>query len=265
MENLMTEVRMICNVPVHDVSMDESLEIIDALVQKKNPSYIVTPNVDHIVRLQKDEEFRRCYEQAALVTPDGMPLLWAGKFLGQPLKEKVSGSDLFFKVCELAEIRGYRIYMLGGMPGVAEKAAERLKADYPGLQVAGTYAPPFHFEQNQKELLFILDKIRAAAPDILFVGLGSPKQEKWLNRYYKELNVPVSLGIGASIDFAAGKVKRAPVWMQRAGLEWFWRLVMEPGRLWKRYLVDDMGFLGLLLKTKWSGLGKQKTASELVS
>jgi len=233
--------------------MGEALDTMEQLIHARRPSYIVTPNVDVLVQLQKDREFKRIYDGAALVVPDGVPLMWAAKFLGRPLKEKVSGSDLFVKFCERAAKNGHSVYFMGAMPGVAAKAAEILTQRYPGLKIAGTHSPSFGFEKNAEECAFIVQKIVDAKPDVLFIGLGSPKQEKWSERYRAEYRVPVTVGVGISFDYVAGTVKRAPRWMQDAGLEWSWRLAMEPKRLWRRYLVNDPAFFWFVLKQKLGG------------
>ncbi len=243
-------------VPIDSVTMEEALERIEGLIRARRPSYAVTPNVDVLVQLQTDQEFRRIYEGASLVLADGVPLLWAGKFLGTPLKAKVAGSDLFVEFCALAAKKGHTVYFMGAMPGVGAKAAEVLTARYPGLEVVGTYSPSFGFEKNEAECREIVQKIRAAAPDVLFVGLGSPKQEKWMDRFKEELGVPVTVGVGISFDYVAGTVKRAPLWMQRSGLEWLFRLMIEPKRLWRRYLVRDPIFIWLIMRQKCS---KKKT------
>jgi N-acetylglucosaminyldiphosphoundecaprenol N-acetyl-beta-D-mannosaminyltransferase len=237
-------------VPIDSVLMQEALERIERLIEARWPSYVVTPNVDVLVKLQTDAEFRRIYDDASLVVADGMFLIWAAKFLGMPLKEKVSGSDLFVEFCELAARKGYKIYLLGAMPGVAPKAAAILMKRYAGLNIVGTYSPPFGFEEDEAECERIVRMIRDAAPDVLFIGLGSPKQEKWLVRHKHRYGTPVSIGVGISFDYVAGTVKRAPRWMQNAGFEWFWRLLMEPKRLWRRYLVEDLVFFWLVAKQK---------------
>lgn len=240
-------------VGVDSVTMDGALEAMDRLIRERKPSYLVTPNVDVLVQLQKDRDFKRIYEGASLVVPDGVPLLWAARFLGTPLGEKVSGSDLFVRFCERAAAKGHRLYLMGAMPGVAAKAAEVLTVRYPGLKIVGTHSPSFGFEKNEAECDEIVRRIVEAAPDVLFIGLGSPKQEKWTDRYLARLGVPVTVGVGISFDYVAGTVRRAPRWMQGAGLEWAWRLAMEPRRLWKRYLVNDPVFFWLVLKQKWNG------------
>jgi N-acetylglucosaminyldiphosphoundecaprenol N-acetyl-beta-D-mannosaminyltransferase len=240
----------ICNVLIDNVSMQETLEIIEGLITRGEPCYITNANVDIIVRCNRDPEFAQYYREGILDVPDGVPVLWAAKFLGTPLKEKVSGSDLVPKVCALANRRGYRIFFMGGRPGAAEAAKLKLQEILKDLKVVGVYSPPFGFENDPVELKKMSRMIKEAKPDILFVGLGAPKQERWIKQYHKELGVPVSMGVGVTFEFIAGIVKRAPKWMQSAGLEWLWRLMMEPRRLWKRYLVDDLQFFKLLVKQK---------------
>ncbi len=247
----MPKIRLL-EVSIDSVTMQEALDEVEQLIQARKLSYVVTPNVDVLVQLQKDGDFKRIYDGASLVVPDGMPLLWAAKFMGTPFKAKVSGSDLFIELCAFAAKKNYKVYFMGAMPGVAERAAEVLMKRYLGLQVVGTYSPSFGFECNERECTLIAQKIREAAPDVLFVGLGSPKQEKWIDRFKEQCRVPVSVMVGISFDYVAGTVKRAPRWMQNVGLEWLWRLAMEPKRLWKRYLVNDPKFFWLILKQKWA-------------
>ncbi len=236
------------NTEIDNLTMQESLEIIDELINRKKPSYVVTPNVDHIVKLEEDTEFQDVYENADLILTDGMPLIWISKMKKTPIKEKVSGSDLFPKVCELAAKKGYRLFLLGAAEGVADTAARNLEEKYNGLNVVGTYSPSYGFEKNEDEINHIINIVREANPDILAVGLGAPKQEKFIYKYKDKLNVPISLAIGASIDFEAGNINRAPKWMQDSGLEWLYRLCKEPKRMYKRYLVDDIEIIKLLFK-----------------
>jgi N-acetylglucosaminyldiphosphoundecaprenol N-acetyl-beta-D-mannosaminyltransferase len=241
----------ICNVVLDNVSMQETLNAIEDFIAAGQPSYITNANVDIIVRCNRDPEFAQYYREGNLGVADGVPLMWAARLLGTPLKEKVSGSDLVPKVCELANRKGYKIFFLGGRPGAGEAARVKLQETLKDLKVVGAYAPPFGFENDEAELQRIARMVKEARPHILFVGLGAPKQERWIKRYYRELGVPVSMGVGVTFEFISGMVKRAPKWMQSAGLEWFWRLVMEPRRLWKRYLVDDLQFFGLLFRQKF--------------
>lgn len=238
------------NIELDNLTMDEAIGRIDELVINKKPSYVVTPNVDHIVKLEKDMEFREVYDSADLILTDGMPLLWISHLKKNPIKEKVSGSDLFPKVCELAAKKDYSIFLLGAAEGVAAKAANNLKNKYEGLRIVGTYSPSYGFEKNENEIEYIINLINECKPDILAVGLGAPKQEKFIFKYKDILNVPVSLAIGASIDFEADNIERAPKWMQKSGLEWFYRLIKEPRRMFKRYLIDDIKIFKLVLKYK---------------
>lgn len=236
------------NTDIDNLTMAETLNEIDKLIQEKNCSYVVTPNVDHIVRLEKDEELQKVYKNASLILTDGKPLIWISKWYKTPIKEKISGSDLFPSVCELAANKNYTMYLLGAAEGVADTAAKNLMKKYPGLNVVGTYSPPFGFEKNEQEMNKIKTQIQAVHPDILIVGLGCPKQEKFMYYHCKELGVPISFGLGASIDFEAGNIKRAPKCMSNHGLEWLYRFSKEPKRLFKRYFVDDLKIIQLARK-----------------
>lgn len=243
----MTRLRLM-NTEIDNLTMDETLDAIDSLIKEDNCSYVVTPNVDHIVQLEKDEELKRVYENASLILTDGKPLIWISNWYKTPIKEKISGSDLFPRVCDLAAKKGYTMYLLGAAEGVADKAAKNLIDKYRGLNIVGTYSPPFGFEKDKVELKKIERQIQEVHPDILIVGLGCPKQEKYMYHHCKELGVPISFGLGASIDFEAGNIKRAPKWMSEHGLEWLYRITQDPKRLAKRYLVDDMKIIGIARK-----------------
>ncbi len=240
------------NIEIDNLTMNEALFFIVNAAKAKKNMFVITPNVHHVMMLQKDDEFQAIYSKADLVLPDGVPLILASYCLKTPLKEKVSGSDLFPAVCGLAVRENISLFFLGGRSGAAERSAQVLRGRYPGLRIVGVYSPPFGFENEREQNLRIIEMIRQANPDILFVGLGAPKQEKWIYKHRDEYRVPVSIGIGVSFEFISGMVKRAPVWMQKVGLEWLWRLIIEPKRLWKRYLIDDMQFLGLILKQVFS-------------
>lgn len=236
------------NTQVDNLTMAQMVDRIDRMVQSGMNQYVVTPNVDHIVRLEKDRLFREIYKQADLIAVDGTPLIWISKLLKTPIVEKVSGSDLFPKVCEMAAKKRYRVYLLGAAEGVAAKAALNLQRKYPGLQIVGTFSPPFGFEEDADQVQNICRMVREAHPDILALGLGAPKQEKFFYRNREQLQVPVTLHIGATINFEAGVVKRAPAWVSRIGMEWLYRLIKEPRRLAKRYLVDDMAIFVIYWK-----------------
>jgi N-acetylglucosaminyldiphosphoundecaprenol N-acetyl-beta-D-mannosaminyltransferase len=242
----------IAGVNIDRYSFNEVIEIItDRVTAGGAPAYVVTPNAQHTLTFQHDPHFREIYQNAFLSVPDGVPLLWAAKFLQTPLNGRVNGTDLFEKLCAVAATKGFTVFLLGGRPGAADKAAAILEQRHPGLKIVGTYCPPYGFESDSVELQRIDAAILGAAPQILFVGLGAPKQENWIYAHYRQLGVPVSLGIGVSFELVAGMVKRSPVWMQKAGLEWAFRLLVEPGRLWKRYILGNPTFVWLVLKQRF--------------
>lgn len=238
------------NTEIDNLTMNETLEAIDILIQKDKKAYVVTPNVDHIVQLERGGELVEVYKNADLILTDGKPLLWIARWYGTPIKEKISGSDLFPLLCKMAAEKEYRMFFLGAAKNVAAKAAENLEKRYKGLQVAGTYSPPYGFEKNEAEMDKIEKMIKGAKPHILIVGLGCPKQELFILHNKDKLGVPISLGLGASLDFEAGNVKRAPKWMANNGLEWLFRITQDPKRMAKRYLVDDRKILWLAIKYK---------------
>ena len=241
------------NTEVDNLTMDEALDRIDELIQENRSAYVVTPNVDHLVQLERGGELTEVYKHADLILTDGKPLIWISKWYGTPIKEKISGSDLFPRLCALAANKRYKMYFLGAAEGVAAKAAENLEKRFSGLQVAGTYSPPFGFEKDEAEMEKIKRQIKDVKPHILIVGLGCPKQELFILHHRKELGVPISLGLGASLDFEAGNIKRAPKWMADHGLEWLFRITQDPKRMAKRYLVDDRKILGLAWKYRNNG------------
>ncbi len=229
------------------LTFPEALERIEALVSGGRGGGVFTPNVDHVVNVEHDPAFRAAYDHAALSLVDGTPLLWASRLLGMALPEKISGSDLVMPLMERAGARGWKVYLLGGEPGVGEKAAAVFRERF-GVQVVGIDAPRVNLA-DPENLTALVERARAAKPDLVLVALGSPKQELLIDRMREQLRPAVALGIGASLDFVAGTVKRAPRWMSKAGLEWSYRLAQEPGRMWRRYLVNDPKFLLILLRT----------------
>lgn len=241
----------ICGVHIDNVIFSEAVQLFIMLAKDKdNHHIVVTPNVDHIIKLQTDKDFQDVYKSASLVFADGVPLIWASRYLKTPLKEKISGSDIFPEICCAAAKEGLKVFFLGGQPGAADAAKTELSRKNPKLNVCGTYCPPFGFEKDSQENQKIIKAINTAKPDILFIGLGAPKQEIWAAKWKDELFPSVSIGIGASFNFTAGLVKRAPLWAQRIGLEWFWRFLMEPKRLFRRYFIEDMAFFRLIWKQK---------------
>lgn len=238
------------NTEIDNLTMKEALKKIDELIKINRNAYVVTPNVDHIIQIDRGGELVEVYRHANLILTDGKPLIWISKWYGTPIKEKISGSDLFPRLCYMASKKGYKMFFLGAAEGVAAKAAENLEKRFPGLQVVGTYSPPFGFEKDEVEMGKIKAMIKASNPHILIVGLGCPKQELFILHHKDDLEVPISLGLGASLDFEAGVVKRAPKWMANHGLEWLYRITQDPKRLAKRYLVDDRKILKLAIKYK---------------
>ena len=238
------------NTEIDNLTMDEALHEIDVLIQKNSNAYVVTPNVDHIVQLERGGALCEVYKYADLILADGKPLVWLSKWYNTPLKGKISGSDLLPLLCDMAAKKNYKMFLLGAAEGVADKAAKNLCEKYSGLQIVGTYSPPYGFEKNEEELSKIVDMVKNANPHILIVGLGCPKQELFILHNRERLQVPISLGLGASIDFEAGEVKRAPKWMSECGLEWFYRVLQDPKRLAKRYFIDDMIIFKLAFKYK---------------
>lgn len=235
------------NVRISNLSFEDLCQWLDSQIAHRTAAYVVTPNIDHVCRLRRNAEFREAYDKAGLRLADSAPLMWCAKLFGQPLKEKLSGSDLVPRVSAYAAEKGYRVFLLGAAEGVADEAARRLREKHPSLQIAGCFSPPFGFDRDAVQSAKICERVRAAQADICFVAFGSPKQETWLLHHAPAMNVPVTFAVGAGLDFAAGRVRRAPVWIQRSGCEWLWRLMREPQRLWRRYLVEDSYFLVILL------------------
>lgn len=240
---------IILGVPFHDVTMAETLEYIDALVSRRKPAYLATANLDFAAQASGDVELQRILFAAELVLCDGTPLVWASRWLQAPLRERVAGSDLLPHLFAHSAKMGHRIFFLGATDDVLEITREKCEADYPGIRICGCFAPPFAklLDLDNEE---IARRVREAKPDILLVAMGCPKQEKWIYMNYRSLGVPCSVGIGASLDFVAGKFKRAPVWMRVCGAEWIFRLLQEPRRLFNRYLFDLLFFVKALRDQK---------------
>jgi N-acetylglucosaminyldiphosphoundecaprenol N-acetyl-beta-D-mannosaminyltransferase len=232
---------------IHAVTEAQSVRyVLDSLADGRG-GWVVTPNLDHLRRLSTDRKLRALYSHATLVVPDGMPLIWAARLQGTPLPERVAGSSLITSLSDGAAREGRSIFLLGGDPGTADGAAKVLRGNFPGITIAGTHCPPLGFEQDQNRLNEVIDLLQKARPDIVYVALGSPKQEWLIGQLKGYLPRAWWLGIGISFSFVSGHVRRAPHWMQRAGLEWVHRLCQEPRRLAKRYLVQGLPFAGSLL------------------
>lgn len=217
--------------------------------------FVVTPNVDHVVLLQERKDLQAAYADASLILADGAPVVWASKLLGKPLPGRVPGSDLVPALFD--EVPAYeplKVYLLGALPGVADRAAQQIQKRWPSVQVVGTYSPPLGFEKDEAENDKILAQIADVNPDVLVVGLGAPKQELWVHANQTKIKASVALCVGATIDFLAGEKARAPMWMRKVGLEWLHRVATEPKRLAARYARDAWLFPRIVLK-EWFSRG----------
>ena len=236
------------NTYVNNCTFAEAAEMIESCIASGQRTYVIPINVDVVMKIEHDPYLKQIVDDANMVLVDGTPLVWISKTHGRPVAEKISGSDLVPVLCERAAKRGYSVFLLGGKEGVAEQAKNKLEQKYPGIKVVGTYAPPMGFEQDPEELEKVNASISKANPDLLIVCFGCPKQEKFIYENMGKYQATVSICAGATVDFLAGNVRRAPKWMSNCGLEWFYRFLQEPKRLFKRYFIDDMKILGLAVK-----------------
>jgi N-acetylglucosaminyldiphosphoundecaprenol N-acetyl-beta-D-mannosaminyltransferase len=235
----------LAGVLVDQVAIAAAMARIEHFASSGEPHQVVTVNLDFLRIAQTNAEFRAAVNDADLAVADGMPLVWASRLTDRALPERVAGVELVDGCCRLAAERGQGVFLLGAAPGVAAAAADKLRARYPGLEVA-FYSPPFG-PLSDEEDEHIVGLIRAAAPAFLFVALGAPRQDLWIRAHQDRLGIPVAMGVGCVLDLLAGVTRRAPAWMRRSGLEWSYRLAREPGRLWRRYILNDMPMFGRLL------------------
>ncbi|GJG89208.1 N-acetylmannosaminyltransferase [Gemmatimonadetes bacterium T265] len=226
----------------------DALHALDVLVARGEGGAVFTPNVDHVVMAERDEAFRAAYAGASLSLADGAPVVWASHVLRPRVPEKLSGSDMLLPIARLAASRGWRVYLLGGGPGSVAEAARRLRDEH-GVHVVGTDDARIASEPDPALDAPVVARLRAARPDLVFVALGAPKQELFIARSLAGMGPVVAVGVGASLDFLAGTLRRSPAWMSRAGLEWLYRLGQEPRRLWRRYLIQDPKFVLVVLRT----------------
>ncbi len=240
----------ILGIPVHPLTMRGTLAWVAAAVAARTPRQMCTANPEFVMAAQRDPEFRRVLNAADVVLPDGVGLLWAARRQGQPLPERVAGSDLIYQLAALAAQHAWRVYYLGAAEGVAAATAARLSERYPGLVVAGAYAGSPRLDDEAA----LVARVQAARPDLLLVAYGAPAQDKWIARNQAQLGVPVSLGVGGAFDFVAGVAVRAPRWVQRLGLEWLHRLARQPWRL-GRILTAVVGFPWAVLLEKQPARG----------
>jgi len=223
--------------------------IIAHAQNRGKPAYVITPNAQHIVLLEKERRLQEVYDSADLVVPDGISILLAARFFGRPLRQRITGVDLFKTLCGQAAETNLHVFLLGGRPGSADMAAKNLQSQYPNLRCT-THCPPMSFEQSPAEVKRIADAISAARPDILFVAFGAPKQEYWIYEHGLRLSVPVCIGVGGSFEIVGGVVPRAPQWTQNIGCEWLYRLCREPRRMWRRYLIGNLEFSAIVLRQR---------------
>ena len=242
------EKQALLNTYINNATMPETVAAIEQMITSDKKFYVVAINVDVVVKIEEDPYLKKVVDNADMVLVDGKPLVWISKLHGKPLKAKISGSDLIPLLCEVAAEKGYRIFIIGGKDGIAEQAKEKLESRLPQIKIVGTYAPPFGFEKNESELDKINQMISAVHPDLLIVCFGCPKQEKWIYENIEKYDAKVSICAGATVDFLAGRVKRAPRWMCEHGLEWFYRFLQEPKRMFRRYFMDDTKIVKLIFK-----------------
>jgi N-acetylglucosaminyldiphosphoundecaprenol N-acetyl-beta-D-mannosaminyltransferase len=238
---------------VDRLGLDETVERCHDVILRAEGAHHVSLNAAKLVRARADARLGEILRTADLVSADGQSIVWASRILGDPLPERVAGVDLMFRLLELAEDEGLGVFFLGGSPGALATAVENLGTRYPRLHIVGEHHGYFDDAESGR----ICTDVNRARPAILFIGMSSPRKEYWVHEHRKALAVPLVMGIGGSIDIIAGSVARAPAWMQRAGLEWMFRLLQEPGRLWRRYLFTNAQFIGLLV----SALARRTTTN----
>jgi len=229
---------------IDNLTMEETLQTIEGFIKSGRPHQHVVVNVDKLVKASRDPELRRIINECALINVDGMPVVWASRLIGKPLKERVAGVDLFEALMRRSAEKGWRVFLLGAREEVVSGVKQLYEVKYPGLTVAG-YRNGYWTPEEEAG---VVEQVKQARADLLFVAISSPKKEHFLGRYQAEMRIPFAMGVGGTFDVAVGKVKRAPVWMQKVGLEWFYRFLQEPTRMFKRYFVDDMAFFWLLAK-----------------
>ena len=234
---------------IDNLTLDETLERIEGFIRSGRPHQHVVVNVDKLVKASRDPGLRRIVNECDLVNADGMPVVWASRLLGKPLKERVAGIDLFEALMRRAGERGWRVFLLGAREEVVRDVADIYGRRYPGLALAGWRDGYWRAEDDAQ----VARQVQESGADLLFVAISSPRKETFLNAYQGAMRVPFAMGVGGTFDVATGRVRRAPLWMQRAGLEWFWRFLQEPRRMFRRYFIDDMAFIWLLIREALRG------------
>ncbi len=238
----------VLGVHVSAVDMGQAVAEISRWIEEGQRHYVCVTGVHGVMEAQHDDRLREIHNGAGMVTPDGMPMVWSARYAGARQVDRVYGPDLLLELSARATERGWRFFFYGGREGVPERLAERLAARYPGLQVTGCYSPPFR-DLTAEEDAAIVERINAAEPDVIWVGLSTPKQERWMAAHRDRVHAPAMLGVGAAFDIHAGLVRQAPRWVQRSGLEWVFRLSQEPRRLGRRYLRSNPSFIRRIVRT----------------
>lgn len=251
------DVAFLLGLPFHVIGMDDVIADAVAHVNARKPGYYITPNVDFIAQAYNNEALKDILFHAARVVCDGMPLVWLSRYFKPELPERVTGSDMVFRLFDEAKTHGWKVYFLGSDEQTLARTSEILRKDYPGMQIVGTFSPPYGSVDSWPNDE-ILKELKQAQPDLLLVAVGCPKQEYWISRYHQESGVPLSIGIGASLDFICGKQTRAPKFIQKIGMEWMWRLLTDPKRLLKRY-IKDFYYLILLANRQRKLMGARKS------
>jgi N-acetylglucosaminyldiphosphoundecaprenol N-acetyl-beta-D-mannosaminyltransferase len=231
----------VLGVQVNVLNVHQACEIIEGWIRQRAKRYVCITGAHGVMESHRDERLRSILNQAGMVTADGMPLVWFSRFIRKAPARRVYGPDLMRALTAISPARGYRHFYYGGPPGIVEKLKTKMEHDHPGIEVVGTVTPPFR-QLTRAEDDAVVQCINAARPDIVWVGLSTPKQEVWMARHVERIDAPVLIGVGAAFDFLAGTKRQAPRWMQRSGLEWFFRLATEPRRLWRRYAYIVPGF-----------------------
>jgi N-acetylglucosaminyldiphosphoundecaprenol N-acetyl-beta-D-mannosaminyltransferase len=261
----MRRLLVVLGVPIDDLTMEEALDRLEVFIRQGRQTgkchQVATVNADFVIKSLRDPELRYLLQDADMATADGMPLVWGARLLGVPLAGRVTGADLVPALAARAAEKGYSLFLLGAGPGVAARAAQVLKEQHPGLQIAGVLSPPYGSVLEMSPQ--VAEEIRKADPDVVLVAFGNPKQEKWIGMYGRDLGAPVMIGVGGTLDFIAGSMRRAPDWMQRLGLEWLYRLLQEPRRLWRRYVIDLFGFSLFFARQWWAMRGRRPPAALL--
>jgi N-acetylglucosaminyldiphosphoundecaprenol N-acetyl-beta-D-mannosaminyltransferase len=242
---------------VDNLSMLETLDRVGTMIATGQPHQHVVINADKVVKAARDPELAGIISRCALINADGMPVVWASHLLGQPLKERVTGIDLFFGLLQRAEREGWRIYFLGAKEEIVTEVVRRAQQQHPALQIAG-HRNGYWKPAEEKS---VVEAITASRPDILFVAINSPRKEEFLAKYQLDMRVPFAMGVGGTFDVMAGLTKRAPVWMQRTGFEWFYRFLQEPRRMFRRYFIEDMGFFWLLARAMVQRLAQPRRST----